>query len=149
MIFLLAYVILLCIIDIVTLLSLETASHHRYLLERAILMSKIAAGSLIKSERKKAGWTQTELAKRAGITSSALSQIESGERFPSTIVLKKLSGALSVSMDFLLGDNNDDLQTAIHNDKIKMLFAGFRELSADDKDTILKQIEWFRARRKK
>ncbi len=104
----------------------------------------------IKSERDKAGWTQTQLAKRAGITPSALSQIESAERFPSTIVLTKLARALSVTTDYLLGEKKeDDFYAMLQNDKIKSLFSSFKELSAEDKDTILKQVEWLKSRRKR
>jgi len=113
-------------------------------------MAKFSVGAIIKAERDKAGWTQTALARRAGITPSALSQIESGDRYPSTVVLSKLSKALSVSMDFLLGEKKEnDLHAILQNDKIKSLFNGFRDLSADDKDSILQQIEWLKARRKK
>jgi transcriptional regulator with XRE-family HTH domain len=115
-----------------------------------VIMAKLSVGTIIKAERDKAGWTQTELARRAGITPSALSQIESGDRYPSTVVLSKLSKALSVSMDFLLGEKKEnDLHAILQNDKIKSLFNGFRDLSADDKDSILQQIEWLKARRKK
>ena len=114
------------------------------------MLNADAVGVKIKAERDKAGWTQTELAKRAGITPSALSQIESGERFPSTMVLAKLARALSVSMDYLLGEKKDDeFRSIIHNEKMKSLFSGFKELSANDKESILKQIDWLNSRRKK
>jgi transcriptional regulator with XRE-family HTH domain len=113
-------------------------------------MAKSSVGIKIKGERDKAGWTQTELAKRAEITSSALSQIERGDRYPSTVVLSKLAKALSVSIDYLLGEHREvEIYAGIHNDKLKSLFSGFKELSAEDKETILKQIEWLKARRKK
>ena len=113
-------------------------------------MKKSNVGAKIKEDREKAGWTQTELARRADITPSALSQIESGDRYPSTSVLSKLSRALSVSMDYLLGEiREEDIYAGVHNDKLKSLFTGFKDLSADDKETILKQIEWLKARRKK
>lgn len=113
-------------------------------------MSKMVVGVKIKAERDKAGWTQTELAKHAGITPSALSQIESGDRYPSTVVLTKLSNALSVSIDYLIGEKKeDDLHAMLQNENIKSLFNGFRDLPADDKKSILQQIEWLKARRKK
>jgi transcriptional regulator with XRE-family HTH domain len=112
-------------------------------------MSRNSISEKIKNERGKASWNQTELAKRAGITSSALSQIESGERYPSTLVLSKLAKALSVSMDYLVGEKQgDELHSMLHNENVKTLFNGFKELSANDKDTILKQIEWLRSRKK-
>jgi transcriptional regulator with XRE-family HTH domain len=113
-------------------------------------MKKFNVGAKIKEDREKAGWTQTELARRAEITPSALSQIESGDRYPSTVVLTKLSKALSVSIDYLIGEKKeDDLHAILQNENIKSLFNGFRDLSADDKESILQQIEWLKARRKK
>lgn len=112
-------------------------------------MSRNTVADKIKEERDKAGWTQTELAKRATITPSALSQIESGERYPSTIVLTKLAKALSVSVDYLLGSKESEMLDVLHNDTVKELFSGFKELSADNKDIILKQIEWLRSQQKK
>ena len=113
-------------------------------------MSRVNVGIKIQSERNKAGWTQTELARRSGITPSALSQIESGDRYPSTLVLSRLSNALSVSIDYLISKTKeDDLRAILQNEKIKSLFNGFRDLSADDKESILEQIEFLKARRKK
>lgn len=112
-------------------------------------MKKVNVGERIREERNNAGWTQTALAKRADITPSALSQIESGDRFPSTLLLTKVAKALSVSIDYLLGEKGEDaIYTGINNDKLKSLFTGFKQLSAEDKETILKQIEWLKARRK-
>lgn len=109
--------------------------------------SKIARN--IKAKRVKAGWTQTQLAKIADITPSALSQIESGERFPSTIVLNKLAKALSTTVDKLLGNKKkEDLIDLLQNEEIEKLFRGFKELTPNDKRMILDQIKYFKSRKK-
>lgn len=55
----------------------------------------VHGGKLIASLRQKAGLTQIELAKRAGISRSMIAQLESGERRPS----QKLVHTLCQSMD--------------------------------------------------
>jgi transcriptional regulator with XRE-family HTH domain len=101
----------------------------------------------IKLKRKEAGWTQTELAKRAGITPSALSQIEGGERFPSTVIVHKLAKALSTSVDYLLGDKSEeDLLDLLQDNRVEVLFRSFKELSKKDREFILRQIEGLKPR---
>lgn len=50
-------------------------------------------------------WSQSELARQAGVTSAAISQIEKGDRMPSLVVLRKLADALNVSTSELTGDS--------------------------------------------
>lgn len=108
-----------------------------------------SVGKRIKSKREDAGWNQTELAKRAGITPSALSQIESGDRFPSTVVVHKLAKALSTSVDYLLGDKTEeDLSDILQDKKVEVLFRTFKELSKKDREFILRQIDALKPRKK-
>lgn len=112
-------------------------------------MDKFAVSKKIKAERDKAEWTQTYLANQAGITPSALSQIESGERFPSTDVLRKIAKALSTSIDYLLGHNEkEDLMDLLQNKDVEILFRGFKELSSGDKKTILSQIDFLKTKKR-
>lgn len=46
--------------------------------------------------------TQTELAKKAGVPQSAISEIEAGKRYPRIDTLCKISDALGVSVTALL-----------------------------------------------
>ncbi|TEB04784.1 HTH-type transcriptional regulator Xre [Pelotomaculum schinkii] len=48
--------------------------------------------------------SQTELARKAGIPQSAISEIEAGKRIPRTDTLQKLATALGVSVAELLDD---------------------------------------------
>ena len=54
-------------------------------------------GILLASERVAQGLTVSSLAKRAGISSGYLSQVETGKRNPSPPVIRRLSGALDVN----------------------------------------------------
>ena len=60
-------------------------------------------GEKVRNLRETRGWSQAELAKRAGITKSAISTYEQGIRTPSTDVLFSLAKAFCVSADYLLG----------------------------------------------
>lgn len=53
--------------------------------------------------RNQLGWTQTKLAKRAGISQDWLSHLECGRRMPSLAVLTRLVRALHTTSDYLLG----------------------------------------------
>lgn len=52
--------------------------------------------------------TQTDLAKRIGVTNALISAIEKGERSPSLEKLMKLASQFKVSTDYLLGMKTQD-----------------------------------------
>lgn len=52
-------------------------------------------GRLLASLRQKAGLTQIELAKRAGISRSMIAQLESGERRPSQKLVRTICGVVN------------------------------------------------------
>ncbi len=60
----------------------------------------------IKKLRGQVGWSQSELARRAKLTSAAISQIEKGGREPELKTLKLLAIAFKISMQELLVDGD-------------------------------------------
>ena len=60
------------------------------------------AGSRIKNLRKNKSLSQTELAELMGLTSSAMSAIETGKNKPTADILIKLSNLFNISTDYLL-----------------------------------------------
>ena len=60
-------------------------------------------GTRLKALRKKAGYTQQEVAELANVTKSVVSFYENKDRAPSPDVLKRLSNIFNVSTDYLLG----------------------------------------------
>ncbi len=68
-------------------------------------------GANIKRHRQKAGITQVELAKRAGIDSSYTSQIEAGNSLPSLTVLIRISKELGVPLAEMLREEDLGKQT--------------------------------------
>lgn len=69
-------------------------------------------GSRIKELRKQKRLTITELAKRAGVSKSYLSYIERDvQKNPSLQFLTKISKPLDTSIEYLLGEEKNDITT--------------------------------------
>ena len=59
-------------------------------------------GSQLRHFRKQRGWTQTELAERAGLKRTALGAYEEGRAEPRLAALVRLAHALDLSLDALV-----------------------------------------------
>ena len=59
-------------------------------------------GDRIKKRRNELGWTQDQLAQKAGISTSFLSDLENGKRSVSADNLLDISRVLNLSLDFLM-----------------------------------------------
>lgn len=81
--------------------------------------------------------TQVELARRAGLPSTAISHFEAGARKPSFDSLRRLATALDVTTDWLLGQVDDPDQSAAADP----LYRHIQNLSAADRDNARKIIE--------
>lgn len=79
--------------------------------------------------------SQTELAEKSGFQPSAISHFETGRRSPSFDNLKKLADALAVSIDYLLGRQDN---TKSYGPAAEQLFRDFEKMSSDDQDTLAK-----------
>lgn len=106
----------------------------------------IKIGKRIKETREKVGFNQAKLATEADITPAAISQIEAGDRTPSTPILRRLASALQVSTDYLLGETDKaELKDLLQDQSVQKFFRGFQDLSEQDKIQIEKQIEFLRS----
>lgn len=103
--------------------------------------------------RKIAGLTQIELGKKAGVTTRAIQNYESGSRIPRLDVLSKLAYALEVDVDDLVSDNEHfiikakekygskgkvDAEELIQN--ANALFAG-GDISEEDKANVMEALQ--------
>lgn len=98
-------------------------------------MSEVPVGNFgrtIRKLRTEAELNQATLAKKAGISQSAVSQIEKGERAPSFDVLRSLATALGVSAAELLGPENADAPT----NQEKVHFRQYRALPEEARDEL-------------
>ena len=64
-------------------------------------------GKRIKTKRESLGFQMKELSDQIGVTSSLISQIESGKAFPSIVTLKKVADALHTTVGELIGETED------------------------------------------
>ncbi|HJP74243.1 MAG TPA: helix-turn-helix transcriptional regulator [Pseudonocardiaceae bacterium] len=55
-------------------------------------------GAEIRTLREQRGWSQTELARRAGMTQSAMARFEAGGTTPTLPVLERVAGALEMRL---------------------------------------------------
>lgn len=60
-------------------------------------------GQKVRRLRESRDWSQAELARRAGVTKSAISTYELGLRTPSADVVRSFAKVFGVSADYLLG----------------------------------------------
>lgn len=70
------------------------------------IVLKMVLGDRIKALREKRGINQKELAKKIGVSKSAMSKIESESRKVEDVLLIKIANALDTSSDYLLGIEN-------------------------------------------
>jgi transcriptional regulator with XRE-family HTH domain len=94
------------------------------------------------------GVNQAKLAKSAGITPAALSQILSKDRTPSSGVLIKLSKALGVSMDYLVGQaDNIELGDLLQDEGVQLFYRDFSGLTQNDQKTIQMMVETLKSKK--
>lgn len=87
--------------------------------------------SRLKEAREEQGLTQRELAEKAGLTASAVSQFEGGKREPSFNSMVKLARALEVSPSYLSGLEEYDVDP-----EIRAMFREFSDLDEADLDLL-------------
>ena len=88
----------------------------------------------LRAARELRGWSQSELAGRAGLPPSSIAHFETGSRKPSFDTLRRLANALEVTTDYLLGRVVDPALTEAGDPlfrDIGKLTGGDRELAKD------------------
>ncbi|HBV95644.1 MAG TPA: hypothetical protein DEF36_01140 [Desulfotomaculum sp.] len=105
----------------------------------------MSLGERLKKSRQEKGLTQVEAARALGITNTALSNYERGERDPDTSLLKRLSELYGVTADYLLGNADPqefDLMDILENKDINITI-GKRNLSWDERVNIIEMLSRF------
>jgi transcriptional regulator with XRE-family HTH domain len=92
----------------------------------------------VKRLRELAGWSQSELARRIGISGAAISEIEKGGRMPTVDVLQKLGKIFRLSLSDMV-DEKVIVAKKVHAFYAK--FGMFEELSRSDQGLVLELIE--------
>ena len=107
--------------------------------------------------RRERGMTQAELAEALGISKSAVSMYERGNREPELDLLEKIADQFSVSVSALLGRQPEDyvnsdpelteyLEALRDRPEMRMLFSVTKNATRDDVEAAVKIIEALRGR---
>jgi len=92
------------------------------------------------------GLSPAELADRADLARSALTQFFSGDRKPSSDAVVKLANILDVSTDYLLGRRDQSqLADILQHEKANELIRLFLELSIKDQDRVIQMLHLIKA----
>jgi len=101
-------------------------------------------GKRIVQLRKDKGMSQSDLAKKAGVSYAQIGRYETKGAQPPAEVLKKIADALNTTVDFLVSGSKDEKAKAALNDA--MLLQQFKEverMNEADKSTIKRLIDAF------
>ena len=93
-------------------------------------------GKTISAERKKKGFSQEELAKMVGTISVTIGRYERDEIKPSIDIATKIADALEVSLDYLTGKTNFELDNSIIKRVVEI-----QNLPDEDKNHILYTLD--------
>jgi transcriptional regulator with XRE-family HTH domain len=95
----------------------------------------------IKQRMELLGISQAELADRAGVSRSGITELMKRDRSPSCEFLMKVANELSVSVDYLLGlADESEIRDIIRNERIGTLVTRFLSLSIADQDRALEML---------
>jgi transcriptional regulator with XRE-family HTH domain len=102
-------------------------------------------GERLREAREYLGFSQDQVATYLGVSRSALSLMESGQRKVDALELKKLAGLYKRSVGYFTGEEDD---AAIGAD-VKHLARKVADLSVEDKEELARFADYLRARKQK
>jgi len=100
-------------------------------------------GARLARIRKDRGFTQAELAEKAGMIQAVVSDYELGKLRPYGDIVARLAGALEVSTDEILGLEPVAKTTGIHNRRFLRRLQALDSLPKRDQDALLRTIDAF------
>lgn len=102
----------------------------------------------IRELRKAKGMTMKELAYAVGVTESAISQFETGKKYPKGKTLLAIALALETTVEYLLEKTEDPAQHRSSEVNVDdELIERLKNISPSDKALLLSFLEWLRANR--
>lgn len=91
--------------------------------------------------REDAGFTQSSLARAVGLSQSAISQIEAGERNPSYETIRQIAHAMKLTPAYLVGAEIEGL-----TENERALFRQYRGLSEDARRELEEYAAYLRSK---
>jgi transcriptional regulator with XRE-family HTH domain len=103
-------------------------------------------GERLRQAREYLGFSQEEVATYMGISRSALSLMESGQRKVDALELKKLAGLYKRPVAYFTGE---DAKEPSFSADVKHLARKFSKLSSDDREELSRFADFLRVRKQK
>lgn len=95
-------------------------------------------GQKIADLRKQKGWSRESLGQQVGTSGAVIGRYERGEITPSVEIAKKMAQALDVSLDYLAGSTEEELdKAAIHR------LQQIAKLSPKEKELVFEFLDAF------
>lgn len=95
----------------------------------------------LKKRRRELNMTMIELGAACGLAHSSISQFESGFRDPGPDILLKLSSALKVTTDYLVGRSEYGMSDLLEDDRMFEVLKGFLGLSYGSRHALYQFFE--------
>jgi transcriptional regulator with XRE-family HTH domain len=105
-----------------------------------------ALGERLREAREYLGFSQDQVASFLGVSRSALSLMETGQRKVDALELKKLAGLYKRPVAFFTGEEAEDVSFGTD---VKHLARQVSELSPDDREELGRFADFLRARKQK
>jgi transcriptional regulator with XRE-family HTH domain len=103
-------------------------------------------GGRLREAREYLGFSQEEVATFLGVSRSALSLIETGQRKVDALELKKLAGLYKRPVGYFTGEEAEEISFSAD---IKHLARKVAELSPDDREELARFADFLRAKKQK
>ena len=104
-------------------------------------MGEALFGQRLRRLRKEHGETQPELARLLGLSRSAVSMYESGEREPKYELLTAIAAHYEVDLDYLLGRDRPEPEESEDPD-IRMIARAGRKMTPEQRESLLRYARW-------
>lgn len=102
-----------------------------------------AIGERLREAREYRGYSQEEIANYLGISRSAVSLSENGDRKVNSIELRKLARLYGVTTDDLIAADD---QPPEDDEEVEMVARAARELSEEDRREVLRFVQFLRSK---
>ena len=96
----------------------------------------------IRTRMEALGITQAELADRAGVSRSGITELMKRDRSPSCEFLMKIANELAVSVDYLLGRSDEaEIEDIIQHERVRTLLVRYLSLPIVEQDRVLEMLK--------
>jgi len=105
---------------------------------------KVTLGDRITELRKAKGWSQSDLAKKIGVSYTQMSRYEIKGVQPPANTLKKMADVFDTTVDYLIsGDKDEKVKASLKDAELLQQFKAVEQFTDDDKNVIKKLIDAF------